>query len=243
MATWTTTVARSGPLSRAPDGAVALLTGNAMKNLRLWVAVAAAGVCVHQDSAAQSGDVAPTTPVVVETPTPAAGFVKPGNPLRAIPLTSLSTTGDRPLFSSSRRPPPPAVAPPPPPPVLAKHAAPPAPPPFALIGTIVGDRTRIGFFLNDQSKAVTSMREGEGDSGWTLRSVDRRSAVLENDGRMVTLDMPAVPSSVAGAPAPDASSAPQNIFTSGQAPGSRRISPQANRPPSRPGGGNWGGRL
>ena len=164
-----------------------------MKNLRLWVAVAAAGVCVNQDSAAQSGDVEPTTPIVVETPTPAAGFVKPGNFLRAIPLTSLSTTRDRPLFSSSRRPPPPAVAPPPPPPVLAEPAAPPAPPPFALIGTIVGDRTRIGFFLNDQSKAVTSMREGEGDSGWTLRSVDRRSAVLENDGRMVTLDMPVVP--------------------------------------------------
>ena len=231
-----------------------------MKNLRLWVAVATAGVCVHQDSAAQSGDVTPTTPVVVETPTPAAGFVKPGNPLRAIPLTSLSTTRDRPLFSSSRRPPPPAVAPPPPPPVLAEPAAPPAPPPFALIGTIVGDRTRIGFFLNDQSKAVTSMREGEGDSGWTLRSVDRRSAVLENDGRMVTLDMPAVPGSVAGAPAHDASSAPQNVFASGQAPAGlpppslsyqggrlfvsrraapkrktpRRISPQANRPPSRP---------
>ena len=224
-----------------------------MKNLRLWVAVAAAGVCVNQDSAAQSGDVEPTTPIVVETPTPAAGFVKPGNFLRAIPLTSLSTTRDRPLFSSSRRPPPPAVAPPPPPPVLAEPAAPPAPPPFALIGTIVGDRTRIGFFLNDQSKAVTSMREGEGDSGWTLRSVDRRSAVLENDGRMVTLDMPAVSGSVAGAPASDASSAPQNV-ASGRAPAGlpppslsnqggrlspkrktpRRISPQANRPPSRP---------
>ena len=81
-----------------------------MKNLRLWVAVAAAGVCVNQDSAAQSGDVEPTTPISVETPTPAAGFVKPGNFLRAIPLSSLSTTRDRPLFSSSRRPPPPAVA-------------------------------------------------------------------------------------------------------------------------------------
>ena len=55
------------------------------------------------------------------------------------------------------------------------------------------------------------MREGEGDFGWTLRSVDRRSAVLENDGRMVTLDMPAVPGSVAGASAPEASSAPQNV--------------------------------
>jgi hypothetical protein len=189
-----------------------------MRNLRLWVALAAAGVCVHQDSAAQSGDVASASarlgvgaPVVVETPTQAAGFVKPGNPLWAIPLSSLSTTRDRPLFSSSRRPPPPVVAAAPPPPVLAKPVAPPAPPPFALLGTIIGigNRTRIGVFLNDQSKAVTRMREGEVDSGWTLRSVDRRSAVLENDGRTATLDMPIVPGSVAGAPAP--ASPPPNV--------------------------------
>ena len=187
-----------------------------MRNLRLWVALAAAGVCVHQDSAAQSGDVASASarlgvgaPVLVETPTQAAGFVKPSNPLWAIPLSSLSTTRDRPLFSSSRRPPPPVVAAAPPPPVLAKPVAPPAPPPFALLGTVIGNRTRIGIFLNDQSKAVTRMREGEVDSGWALRSVDRRSAVLENDGRMATLDMPVVPGSLAGAPAP--ASPPPNV--------------------------------
>ena len=39
-----------------------------MKNLRLWVAVAAAGVCVNQDSAAQSGDVEPTTPIALKLP-------------------------------------------------------------------------------------------------------------------------------------------------------------------------------
>ena len=78
-----------------------------MRNLRLWVALAAAGVCFNQDSAAQSGDVASASArlgvgasVVVETPMQAAGFVKPGNPLLVIPLSSLSTTRDRPLFSS-----------------------------------------------------------------------------------------------------------------------------------------------
>ena len=183
---------------------------NAMRNLRLWVAVATVVLCgVPKESTAQSGNVPPAAakqdagaPVVGETATPASGLVKSGNPLWAIPLSTLSATRDRPLFSSLRRPPPPPIPsapPPPPPPVLAKPVTPPAPPPFTLLGTIIGDRTRIGVFLNDQSKAVTRMREGEGDSGWTLRSVDPRSAVLEKDGRMETLDLPVVSSSIAGA--------------------------------------------
>jgi hypothetical protein len=187
-----------------------------MRKLRLWVAVAAAGVCVRQDSAAQSGEVAPATPVVVETPSPAAGVVKAGNPLWAIPLSTLSATRDRPLFSSSRRPAPLAVAAAPPPstPILAKPVAP-SPPPFTLLGTIIGGGTRLAVFLNDQSKAVTRIREGESDSGWTLRSVDPRSAILENDGRMVTVEFPVV----SGSPAPVvASSAPQSVFANGQAP-------------------------
>jgi hypothetical protein len=189
-----------------------------MRKLRLWVAVGAAGVCVHQDSAAQSGDVAPATPVVVETPTPAAGVVKAGNPLWAIPLSTLSATRDRPLFSSSRRPPPAvAAALPPPPPIMAEPPAPPLPPPFTLLGTIVGSRLRLAVFLNDRSKAVTRIREGESDSGWTLRSVDQRSVILENDGRMVTVELP-IPGSVAGVPPPAASSAPQSVFASVPAP-------------------------
>jgi len=48
----------------------------------------------------------------------------------------------------------------------------------------------MGVFLNEDSKIVMRIRKGEADSGWTVRSVDPRKAVLESDGRMATLDMP-----------------------------------------------------
>src|SRR5262249_59935905 len=59
---------------------------------------------------------------VTPVPVPRAG-----NPLWAVPLSALTVTRDRPLFSASRRPPPPAgVAPPP-----VVRAKPPPPPPAA----------------------------------------------------------------------------------------------------------------
>jgi hypothetical protein len=57
-----------------------------------------------------------------------------GNPLWGIPISSLSATRERPIFSASRRPPAPmpvAEAPPPPP-------AEPEHPPFTLVGTAIG---------------------------------------------------------------------------------------------------------
>jgi hypothetical protein len=184
------------------------LAGDRMRKLRLWTVFAAAGLCaVHADGLANPGDVAPASveiggaapnsgaeaPAIPATPSSAAKPATAGNPLTVIPLSTLSATRDRPLFSSSRRPPPPpqAAAPPPPPPApVAVKAAPPKPPPFTLLGTIIGGKIRMGVFRNDTEQAVTRIREGEADSGWTLRSVDPRSAVLEADGRMVTLDMP-----------------------------------------------------
>jgi hypothetical protein len=177
-----------------------------MRKLRLWVAFAIAAACVVRadcsakpeprggalasveiDNAAPNLD---AETVIVAVPTPGTEPAKAGNPLWAIPLSTLSATRDRPLFSTSRRPPIAAVPPPPPPvPVLVNPTPPPAPP-FTLVGTIIGGKIRIGVFLNESSKIVTRIREGEADSGWTVRSVDPRSAVLESDGRMVTLDMP-----------------------------------------------------
>ena len=114
-----------------------------------------------------------------------------GNPLWAIPISKLSATRDRPLFSASRRPPPPAVAaaPAPPPVVVAKPVALELPP-FTLIGTIISENSRIAIFFDQTSKIATGVREGERTSGWTLRSVESRSAVLEGSNRMVTLDLP-----------------------------------------------------
>ena len=114
-----------------------------------------------------------------------------GNPLWAIPISKLSATRDRPLFSASRRPPPPAVAAAPvsPPVAVAKPVALELPP-FTLVGTIISENSRIAIFLDQTSKIATGVREGERTSGWTLRSVESRSAVLEGSNRMVTLDLP-----------------------------------------------------
>jgi general secretion pathway protein N len=105
-------------------------------------------------------------------------------------MSKLWVTRDRPLFSSSRRPPPPrVVAVPPPPPATAEPVAP-AAPPFTLVGTIIGEDKRVGIFFNETSKITMSIRLGDVDSGWTLRSIDPRSAVMESNGRLVTLDLP-----------------------------------------------------
>jgi hypothetical protein len=126
-----------------------------------------------------------------------------GNPLWAIPISKLSATRERPLFSASRRPRAPTVAAAPvSAPVVAKPVAL-QPPPFTLVGTI---------FFDPASKIATGVREGERASGWTLRSVDSRSAVLEGGNRMVTLDLPepatAGTSLADGSPAAENSPAP-----------------------------------
>ena len=122
---------------------------------------------------------------------PAAEPSTAGNPLWAIPISKLSATRDRPLFSVSRRPRTPAApaAPAPTPTVIAQPSAPETPP-FTLVGTIIGDSSRIAIFYDETSKIASGVREGERASGWTLRSVDPRSATLEGSGRVVTLDLP-----------------------------------------------------
>jgi hypothetical protein len=55
------------------------------------------------------------------------------------------------------------------------------------VGTIISEDNRIGIFFDETSKITTRIRLGDVDSGWTLRPIDARSAVLEGNGRMVTL--------------------------------------------------------
>jgi hypothetical protein len=126
-----------------------------------------------------------------------------GNPLWAIPASKLSTTRDRPLFSVSRRPPTPAApAAPSPTSIVAAQAPAPETPPFALVGTIVGSDSRIAIFYDETSKIASGVREGERASGWTLRSVDPRSATLEESGRVVTLALPEPSGEIGPPPTP-----------------------------------------
>lgn len=115
-----------------------------------------------------------------------------GNPLWSIPLSTLSATQERPIFSASRRPPPRAVAAPPveqvvvPPPVLA---AAPEPPPLALIGAVVGESDAIAVFVDITTQKMVRLRRGENHAGWVLSSVLRREVTLTKDDRTETIEL------------------------------------------------------
>lgn len=114
------------------------------------------------------------------------------NPLWAIPLTALSNTRGRPVFSSSRRPPPPVFAPapevkaPPPPP-----KSPPAErPQLSLIGTIASGDQSFGIFIDQATKAALRLKVGEDFQGWQLQSVQGREATFGRDQQTTILSLP-----------------------------------------------------
>jgi hypothetical protein len=119
--------------------------------------------------------------------------VRAGNPLWAVPLSSLTSTRERPLFSSSRRPPPPPVVaapvvqtkPPPPPPKPRE----PERPRLSLVGTVGGD-DGIAVFVDQATQAIVRLRTGEGHDGWVLRTVGGREVTLQNDRDTAILTLP-----------------------------------------------------
>jgi hypothetical protein len=145
-------------------------------------------------------------PVVVNAAAPAKPPEQPthvnsANPLWAIPLVTLTTTRDRPIFSPSRRPPPPVV-------VAAPVVAPPPPrskpvqvekPQLALVGTIEGPEQSFGIFVDQGTKAALRLRVGEEYQGWRLREVAPREVTLEHEEQSAVLSLPP----------PDASAAQQ----------------------------------
>ena len=149
----------------------------------------------------------PPAPAPVAEP-PAAG----GNPLWAIPLRALAATRQRPLFSASRRPPVPVIAAAPAPeptamPIAVKPAAS-EPPPLILMGTVVSAEKRVAVLFNQTTRQVKQVREGEEESGWRVRLVSPRSAVVEKDTRSVTLDLPSPADEPAAGDTPDAAPPP-----------------------------------
>lgn len=116
-----------------------------------------------------------------------------GNPLWAIPLSALTATRDRPLFLPSRRPPAPAVAGTPVVAVPQPAAPPPAEPeqpPLTLVGAVAGESEGIAVFLDQATNSVIRLKTGQDHSGWVLRSVKGREAVLQKDRRTTTLVLP-----------------------------------------------------
>jgi general secretion pathway protein N len=127
---------------------------------------------------------------VPPAPLPSAERVPSANPLWGVPLSALSGTRDRPIFSASRKPIPPAVPPSAiPEPVVVAKPSEPERPQLSLIGTVASEDEGFGIFL-DQSNAALRLKIGEDHEGWKLRSVQGREAVLEKDQQFVTLALP-----------------------------------------------------
>jgi hypothetical protein len=113
------------------------------------------------------------------------------NPLWAIPLTQLSTTRERPIFSPSRRPPPAAVAAESPivkAPAVRKRE--PEVPQLALVGTIASDKEGFGIFLDQSTKGALRLKLGEDYQGWKLRAIRGREVTMEKDQRAAVLTLP-----------------------------------------------------
>jgi general secretion pathway protein N len=138
----------------------------------------------------------PASPVARERPLPR------GNPLWAVPLSALSATRERPLFSPSRRPPAPAVVAAPRVPVVTRPPPKPEPdhPLLTLVGTVAGETGGIGIFLDQATNNVIRLRTGENHTGWILRSVQGREASFEKDHQTATLALPPTGANPSGQP-------------------------------------------
>lgn len=131
-----------------------------------------------------------SAPQTSATPTPVSDVsVSAGNPLWSIPLASLTATRERPLFSRSRRPPAPPAQPArvEPTPVVINQ---PTRPLFTLLGAITGDADGIAILIDDSTKNIMRMKIGETFSGWTLRTVGKRSATFEMARQVAILVIP-----------------------------------------------------
>jgi general secretion pathway protein N len=147
-----------------------------------------------------------------------AKLLPSGNPLWAVPVSVLTATQERPIFSASRRPPQRAVIAPPlnqvnvPAPQVAAEPELPA---LTLIGAVVGDSEAIAVFLDRTNQKIVRLRQGETHAGWVLSSVLRREVTLRKADRSEVLglqrqDGPAVVPQAAGVPGlvvPDAGGA------------------------------------
>jgi general secretion pathway protein N len=138
-------------------------------------------------------EIAPGAPVPPQQPVELPPTEPNGNPLWAIPLSSLTATRDRPLFLPSRRAPAAAVAGP----VAVAPAAPPPPPPaeqerpaLTLIGVIAGESEGFAVFLDQASNSVVRLKTGQDHSGWVLRAVKGREATLHKNGKSEILALP-----------------------------------------------------
>jgi hypothetical protein len=139
-------------------------------------------------------EIVPGAPTLPSDPRPVRRPSEPeGNPLWAVPLSTLTATRERPLFTPARRAPAPViagtVAPPPPPPPPAPSE--PERPQLILVGAIASDTGGFAVFLDRGTNTVVRLKTGQDHGGWVLRAVRGREAVLQKDKQTTTLALPA----------------------------------------------------
>ena len=115
-----------------------------------------------------------------------------GNPLLTVPLSSLSATRDRPLFSASRRPPIVAVPVAAPLPQKQEALAPPSQeqPLLTLVGTIVSPKSSVAILQGSNAESVSRLRVGQENDGWRVRGISSHSVVVEKGSQSVQLGLP-----------------------------------------------------
>lgn len=122
--------------------------------------------------------------------TPPNATSRSGNPLWTVPLTALTATRDRPLFSASRRPPVVALPAAPPPKQEALAPPPPERPLLTLIGTIVSRGASLAMLQGSNAEAISRLRLGQENDGWRVRGIGLRSIVVEKGEQSVELALP-----------------------------------------------------
>lgn len=135
---------------------------------------------------------------------PANKPVPRGNPLWSVPLSALTATQERPIFSATRRPPPRAVAAPPVGEAEAPPSAKPAevPPPLVLVGAVVGEGDAIAILVDQTDQKVIRMRQGETHAGWSLSSVQAREVTFKQGDRSEVLALKRLDGAAAPSAAP-----------------------------------------
>ena len=140
--------------------------------------------------AAPAASSAPVATVRVVTAPAAPARTPSANPLWGIPLSQLSETRDRPIFSPSRRPPPvvaavdPATVKPPP---RKKEMQPPQ---FSLVGTIASEDEGFGIFLDQSTKTALRLKVGDDYQGWKLKAIRGREVTMQKDEQVAVLSLP-----------------------------------------------------
>jgi general secretion pathway protein N len=174
---------------------LALLAGGALTAGPLALAATSATLDILPDDtaggAADTVDLGSVKPI--SKPSRDGGRPLPsGNPLWAIPLSVLTATQERPIFSASRRPPQRAVAAPP----VDQVTAPPPPkaaapelPSLALIGAVVGEGDAIAVFLDPTNQKIVRLHLGESHAGWELSAVAPREVTFKKAERTEVLTL------------------------------------------------------